>query len=45
MQAVNKIINYLLGIRTLGLKFEGGDKLEIVTDASFTDDISNRKSL
>ena len=44
MQAVNKVINYLLGTRTLGLKFGGGDKLEIVTDASFADDISDRKS-
>ena len=45
MQAVNKIINYLLGTRTLGLKFGGGNKLKIVTDASFTDNTNNQKSL
>ena len=45
MQMVNKVINYLLSIRILKFKFEGGDKLEIVTDAFFTDNISNRKSL
>ena len=44
MQAVNKVINYLLGICTLGLKFGGGDELEIVTDTSFADDISDQKS-
>ena len=42
---VNKIINYLLSIYMLGLKFGGGDKLEIVMDASFADNTSNRKSL
>ena len=41
VQTVNKIINYLLGIRILGFKFEGGDKLKIITNASFTDNISN----
>ena len=45
IQMVNKIINYLLGICILRLKFEGGDKLEIVTDASFADNISDQKSL
>ena len=45
MQAVNKVINYLLGTCTLGFKFGGGDKLKIVTDASFADDISDQKSL
>ena len=45
MQVVNKVINYLLNTRILGLKFGGGDKLEIVIDASFVDDISDRKSL
>ena len=45
IQAVNKIINYLLSTCTLRLKFGGGDKLEIITDASFTDNISNQKSL
>ena len=45
VQAVNKVISYLLGICILGFKFGGGDKLEIVMDASFVDDISDRKSL
>ena len=45
MQVVNKVINYLLGIYILGFKFGGGDKLEIVTDASFVDNINDRKSL
>ena len=44
IQVVNKIINYLLNTRTLKFKFGGGDKLEIVTDTSFADDISNQKS-
>ena len=42
---VNKIINYLLSICVLKFKFGGGDKLEIITDASFADNISDRKSL
>ena len=37
----NKVISYLLGTRTLGLKFGGGDELEIATNASFANDISN----
>ena len=41
MQAVNRVINYLLSTRTLGFKFGGGDELEIITDASFADDISD----
>ena len=45
IQAVNKIINYLLSIYILGFKFGGGDKLEIITNASFADNISDRKSL
>ena len=45
MQTVNKVINYLLGICTLKLKFEGGDKLKIVINTSFTNNISDRKSL
>ena len=45
IQMVNKIINYLLGIRILKLKFGGGDKLKIVTDTSFTDNINNQKNL
>ena len=44
IQAVNKVINYLLGIRILRFKFGGGDELEIITDTSFTNNISNRKS-
>ena len=44
VQMVNKVINYLLSTRTLKLKFGGGDKLKIITDASFTDNISDRKS-
>ena len=42
---VNKVINYLLGIRTLKFKFGEGDKLKIVTDIFFMDNINNRKSL
>ena len=45
MQVVNKVMNHLLSIYTLGLKFGGVDKLEIVTDAFFINDIKNRKSL
>ena len=45
IEMVNKVINYLLSIRILGFKFGGGDKLEIVTDAFFTDNISDQKSL
>ena len=44
MQIINKVINYLLGTYILKLKFGGGDKLKIVTDASFADNISNQKS-
>ena len=44
IQIVNKIINYLLSTRILKLKFGGGNKLKIVTDASFTDNISDQKS-
>ena len=44
VQAANRVISYLLGTRTLGLKFGGGDELEIATDASFADDTSDRKS-
>ena len=42
---VNKVINYLLNTYTLKLKFGERDKLKIVTDASFADNISDRKSL
>ena len=38
---VNKVINYLLGIRILKFKFEGGDKLKIIINVSFINDISN----
>ena len=41
MQAVNKIISYLLSTRTLRLKFGGGDKLKIATDAFFANNISD----
>ena len=41
MQIVNKIIGYLLGTCILGFKFGGGDKLKIITDAFFTNNISN----
>ena len=41
IQTVNKIINYLLNIRILRFKFGVTDKLEIVIDASFTDNINN----
>ena len=44
MQMVNKVINYLLSTYTLGFKFGGGDKLKIITDISFTDNINNQKS-
>ena len=37
----NEIINYLLSIRILRLKFGEEDKLEIVMDTSFTDDIND----
>ena len=38
---VNKVINYLLGIYILKFKFGGGDKLKIVTDASFADNTND----
>ena len=38
---VNKVVNYLLRIRILKFKFGGGDKLEIVTDASFINNTNN----
>ena len=38
-------MNYLLGIRISKSKFEGGDKLKIGINASFTDNINDRKSL
>ena len=41
---VNKIINYLLSTCILKLKFGGGDKLEIITDASFANNTSDQKS-
>ena len=41
MQTVNKIINYLLSTRILKFKFRGGDKLKIVTDIFFADNISD----
>ena len=41
IQAVNKIINYLLNIYILKFKFRGGDKLKIITDTSFADNTSN----
>ena len=44
MQTVNKIMNYLLGIYILGLKFRGGDKLKIVINASFINNISDQKN-
>ena len=44
IQIVNKVINYLLSIYILRFKFRGGDKLKIVTNTSFMDNISNRKS-
>ena len=44
IQVVNKVINYLLGTCILKFKFGGRDKLEIITNAFFTNDISDRKS-
>ena len=44
MQAVNKVISYLLGTCILGFKFGGRDELEIVINAFFADDISDQKS-
>ena len=41
---VNKVINYLLGIRTLRFKFGEEDKLKIIINTSFTDNINNRKN-
>ena len=37
-------MNYLLSTRILGFKFEEVDKLEIIMNASFVNDISNQKS-
>ena len=44
IQAVNKIINYLLNTRILKLEFRGGDKLKIVTNTSFTNNINDQKN-
>ena len=41
IQGVNKIINDLLNTRILKLKFRGGDKLKIITNASFINNINN----
>ena len=41
---VNKVINYLLGILILRFKFGGGDKLKIIMDTSFADNISDQKN-
>ena len=41
---VNKIINYLLSTRTLKFKFKEKDKLKIITNTFFTNDISNQKN-
>ena len=41
VQAVNKVISYLLSTYILGFKFGGGNKLEIITDISFVDNISD----
>ena len=38
-------MNYLLSIYILRFKFGGGDKLEIITNTFFTDNINNQKSL
>ena len=38
---VNKVINYLLSTRILRFKFGGRDKLEIITDTCFADNISD----
>ena len=45
IKTVNRVINYLRSIKTLRLKFGGGDELEIVLNALFTNNIINRKSL
>ena len=41
IQMVNKIINYLLSTYTLKFKFRERDKLEIITDTFFTDNIND----
>ena len=41
IQVVNKVINYLLGIYILKFKFGGGDKLKIIINTSFMDNISD----
>ena len=40
----NKIINYLLSTCILKYKLGGGNKLEIITDTFFTNNINNRKN-
>ena len=44
IEAVNKVINYLLSICILRLKFGGRDKLKIVINASFMNHINDRKN-
>ena len=44
IQMVNKIINYLLSIYILRFKFGRGNKLKIIINAFFTNNISNQKN-
>ena len=44
VQMVNKIINYLLSTYILRLKFGERNKLKIIINTSFTDNISNQKN-
>ena len=42
---VNKVINYLLNINILKFEFRGGDKLKIIINIFFINNINNQKNL
>ena len=43
-KAVDRMINYLVGIKDLTLHFGGFNDLEVVSDASFADNTLDRKN-
>ena len=45
IKAVNRVINYLLNTWILRFKFGGGNKLKIILNILFIDNLINRKSL
>ena len=43
-KVADKVINYLIDIKNLALHFGGFDNLEVVNNASFTDNTLDRKN-